>query len=74
MSGLDEQGMEWDERTMRGTRGARFDCFGGNGVGRGGNIGKIHIYINSYYFPADLQNKIYSFDTAIDQSIAKVLP
>ena len=37
-SGLDGREMEWDERTMRGTRGARFDCFGGNQVGRGGEL------------------------------------
>jgi len=38
MSGLDGRGIEWDERMMRGTRGAQFDCFGGNRVGRGGGL------------------------------------
>ena len=74
MSGLDGRGIEWDKRTMRGTRGARFDCFGGNRVGRGGNLGKIHQYIKLFFFSADVQNEINSFVTAIDHSIAEVLP
>jgi hypothetical protein len=39
----------------------------------GGNLGKIHQFIILYYFSADLQNDLKSFDTAIDQSIAEVL-
>jgi hypothetical protein len=35
-SGLDERGIEWDERTTGGARGARLDRFGGNRVGRVG--------------------------------------
>ena len=30
--------MEWDERTMVGAEGTRFNCFGGNRVGRGGKL------------------------------------
>jgi hypothetical protein len=43
-------------------------------LGGGGNLGKIHQFIHYYYFSADSQNEIKSFDTAIDQSIAEVLP
>jgi hypothetical protein len=39
----------------------------------GGNLSKIHQFIKLYYFSADLQNEIKSFDTAIDQSIVEVL-
>ena len=42
--------------------------------GGGGNLSKIHQFIKLYYFSADLQNEIKSFDTAIDQSIVEVLP
>ena len=74
MSDLDERGIEWDERTKGGTGGARYNCFGGNQVGQGGgNLGKIHQFVKLYYFSADLQNEIKSFDTAIDQYIAEVL-
>jgi hypothetical protein len=37
-SGLDERGIEWDERTTGRAGGARFDRFGGNRVGRGGDL------------------------------------
>jgi len=35
-SGLDGREMEWDERTMVGAEGTRFNSFGGNQVGRVG--------------------------------------
>ena len=58
-----------------GTGGARFDCFGGNRVGRGGgNLGKIDRFVKLLFFSANLQNEIKSFDTVIDHSIAEVLP
>jgi hypothetical protein len=40
----------------------------------GGNVGKIHQFIKLYYFSADLQNEIKSFDAAIDHPIAEVSP
>jgi hypothetical protein len=43
-------------------------------LGGGGILGKIHQFIILYYFSADLQNDLKYFDTAIDQSIAEVLP
>jgi hypothetical protein len=42
-------------------------------LGGGGDLGKIHQFIKLYFFSADLQNEIKSFDTAIDQYIAEVL-
>jgi hypothetical protein len=65
MSGLDGRGIEWDKRMAGGTGGARFDRCGGNRVGRGGNLGKIHQFIKLCYFSADLQNEIKSVDAAI---------
>ena len=35
-AGLDERETRWDESTMEGAGGVRFDCFRGNRVGRGG--------------------------------------
>ena len=67
--------MVWDESTMEGAGGAQFDRFGGNRVGRGGgNLGKIDHYIKLYYFSANLQNEIKSFDPSIDHPITEVLP
>ena len=40
----------------------------------GGNLGKIDHYIKLYYFSANLQNEIKSFDPSIDHPIAEVLP
>jgi hypothetical protein len=37
------------------------------------NLGKINQYIKLYYFSANLQNKIKSFDSSIDHPIAEVL-
>jgi hypothetical protein len=60
---------------MGGTRGAQFDHFGGNRVGRGGgNIDKIDKIIKLFFFLADLSNQTKSFDAAIDNSIAEVPP
>ena len=73
MSGLDGRGIEWDKRMAGGTGGARFDRCGGNRVGRGGNLGKIHQFINLHYFSTNSQHEIKSFNTAINQSM-EVLP
>jgi hypothetical protein len=59
---------------MEGAGEARFDCFGVNRVGRGGNLGKTDQYITLYYFSANLENKIKSFNPSIDHPIAEVLP
>jgi hypothetical protein len=60
---------------MEGAGGARFGHLGGNRVGRGGgSFGKIDQYIKLYYFSANLENKIKSFDPSIDHPIAEVLP
>jgi hypothetical protein len=40
----------------------------------GGNFGKIDQCIKLYYFSANLENKIKSFDPSIDHPIAEVLP
>ena len=42
--------------------------------GGGGNLGKIDHYIKLYYFSANLQNEIKSFDPSIDHPITEVLP
>ena len=60
---------------MGGARGARFDCFGGNRVGRGGgNLSKTDQFIKLFFFSANFQNEIKSFDQSIDHPIAEVLP
>ena len=60
---------------MEGAGEARFDCFGVNRVGRGGgNLGKTDQYITLYYFSANLENKLKSFNPSIDHPIAEVLP
>jgi hypothetical protein len=72
MHGLDRREMGWDERTRGGAGGARFDCFGGNQVGReGGNLGKINQFIKLFYFSANLQNEIKSFNLSIDNPMWK---
>ncbi len=40
----------------------------------GGNLGKIDQYVKQYYFSANLENKIKSFDSSIDHPIAEVQP
>jgi hypothetical protein len=58
-----------------GAGGARFDRFGGNRVGRGGgNIGKIVQIVKLFFFSANLQNEMKSFDPFIDHPIVEVLP
>jgi hypothetical protein len=48
---------------MEGAGGALFNHFAGNKVGQGRvNLGKINKTINLYYFYANLQNEIKSFD------------
>ena len=60
---------------MGGARGARFNRFGGNRVGRGGrNMGKIDQIVKLLFFLANLQNEIKSFDPSIDHPLAEVLP
>ena len=43
-------------------------------LGRGGNIGKIDQIIKLFFFLANFQNEIKSFDQSIDHPIAEVLP
>jgi hypothetical protein len=58
-----------------GRRGSTIGEFWGqSSCAGGGNLGEIHQFIKLYYFSADLQNEIKPFDTAIEQSIAEVLP
>ncbi len=40
----------------------------------GGNLGKIDQIVKCYYFLANLQNEIKSFDPSFDDPIAEVLP
>jgi len=40
----------------------------------GGNLGKIDQIVKLFYFSANLQNEIKSFDPSIDHPIAEVLP
>jgi len=58
-----------------GRRGNAIQSFWGQSSWAGeGKLGKIHQFIKLFFFSADLQNEINSFDTAIDHSIAEVLP
>jgi hypothetical protein len=60
---------------MEGAGGAQFDRFWGNRVGPGGgNLGKIDQIVELFYFSANLQNEIKSFNPSIDHPIAEVLP
>jgi hypothetical protein len=43
-------------------------------LGGGGNLGNIDQFIKLCYFSANLQDKIKSFDAAIDHPIAEVPP
>ena len=64
-------GRENDE----GHKGSAIQSFWGQSSwAGGGKLDKIHQYIKLFFFSADLQNEINSFVTAIDQSIAEVLP
>ena len=61
-------------RERRGAQGERDSIvLGAIELGGGGNLGKIHQFIKLFFFSADLQNEINSFDTAIDHSITEVL-
>jgi hypothetical protein len=58
-----------------GRRGSEIRSFRGQSSWVWGeNIGKIDQYIKLYYFSANLENKIKSFDSSIDHPIAEVLP
>jgi hypothetical protein len=60
---------------MEGAGGALFNHFAGNKVGQGRvNLGKINKTINLYYFFANLQNEIKSFDKSFNDHIGEVLP
>jgi len=60
---------------MDGTGGALFDRFGGNRVEQGGgNLNEIDQIVKLFYFSANLQNEIKSFDPSIDHPISEVLP
>ncbi len=66
--------MGWDKRMM-GVQGERDSIIlGAIELAGGGNLNKIDQFIKLFYFSADVQNEIKSFDTAIDHSIAEVLP
>ena len=66
--------MVWNDNVMEGAGRARFDHFWrkSSWVGRG-NLDKIDQCIKLYYFSANVQNKIKSFDTFIDHPVAEVL-
>jgi hypothetical protein len=75
ISCLNGQEMGCDKSMMEGAGGAQFDRFGGNWVGRGGgNLGKIDQIVKLFYFLANLQNEIKSFDPSFNDPITEMLP
>jgi len=58
-----------------GRRGNAIPSFWGQSSWAGeGKLGKIHQFIKMFFFSADLQTEIKSFDAAINHPIAEVLP
>ena len=58
-----------------GRRGSVIRSFWGQSSwAGGGNLGKIDQFIKLFFFLANFQNEIKSFDQSIDHPIAEVLP